>query len=329
MGMREPGNSVEKVSITETEINFTNMFARDGNSVLFYEGKNYFCIGMVDIVNSTKIAATLSTANLGKYYAVFLNTMASVAKRFGAKIVKNVGDSLLYYFTDCSNKGLENCLECCLTMIDANNILNKYLIEHKLPKLNYRVSLDYGQTVIAKSENSYNDDIFGPPVNMCVKINHIANPNGIVIGGDLYQLVKKFTKYNFKQIESCLLGIKTTYPTYSLERKSDASSSFIKIEGETLLIANEDVNTRRKKIATAVQRTLLQLGRPEYELVTQKLETDYRSYLFDCYDNPEYLRRILKNLYGNAYPAIVGMIESELVELQVPEFQLFIQSLRR
>ena len=33
-----------------------------------------------------------------KYYSIFINTMTAIARNFGAKIIKNTGTSLVYFF---------------------------------------------------------------------------------------------------------------------------------------------------------------------------------------------------------------------------------------
>ena len=73
-----------------------------------------YCVGTVDIIDSTKISARLSLEKSAKYYEIFLNTMARVLNRFGGMIVKNVGDSLLFYFPESSKGrryGFMTCLE--------------------------------------------------------------------------------------------------------------------------------------------------------------------------------------------------------------------------
>ena len=49
-------------------------------------------------MDSTKIASQLKENKLFKYYALFLNATATIARNFGAKIIKNAGDCLIYYF---------------------------------------------------------------------------------------------------------------------------------------------------------------------------------------------------------------------------------------
>jgi two-component system, OmpR family, response regulator ChvI len=80
------------------------------------------CVCFVDIVDSTRITSGINNPEkVRKYYEIFLNTMAAIAKNFGANIIKNVGDCLILCYprtADTSNKSAFNdVLECCITMI--------------------------------------------------------------------------------------------------------------------------------------------------------------------------------------------------------------------
>ncbi len=191
--------------------------------VNFLETSQNYCVCLVDIVNSTKISASLTQQKLSKYYEIFLNSMAQIVEGFGGFVIKNIGDSLLYYFPDSSDasKGYDfrNCLECGLKMIEEHENINEILKTQKLPSLDYRISADYGEVSIMETNNSSTIDVFGTPVNMCTKINHIANKNAIVIGSDLYRTVKKINDYEYNIINSCSIGMKYMYPVYSVNRK--------------------------------------------------------------------------------------------------------------
>ena len=185
--------------------------------------EDYF-VSIVDIVDSTKITSFLSQRQACKYYAIFLNAMAAIVQGFGGKIVKNVGDSLLYYFPKkigFSEKLLsKRSLECGIAMLDAGKRINELMREEHLPPVNYRISGDYGTVMIARENHSVRDDLFGPPVNLCSKINRHATPNSMVIGGDMYQIAKSFDEYRFKQCSDYSTGLKFSYPIYSLERNN-------------------------------------------------------------------------------------------------------------
>jgi len=200
----------------------SNMSSSDYLVAFSGQTKNY-CVGLVDMVNSTKLAATLGSAKMTTYYQIFLNSMSRILNRFGGFVIKNVGDCLLYYFPESSKAhrkfGFMSCLECSLAMIEYHDDICKVLDKNKLPCVDYRVSADYGSVVMMSANNSESIDMIGPPVNMCAKINHGAAANGIVVGGDLFSMVRGFHDYRFKEMKGFDLGFKHSYPVYSLERK--------------------------------------------------------------------------------------------------------------
>jgi len=182
--------------------------------------KNY-CIGIVDMVESTKISAEMNEIEWCKYYEIFLNSMAKILPRFGGEVIKNQGDSLLYYFPESSKGrkyGFMSCIECSLSLTEEHDVLCEILKKEGLPCLNYRVSADYGKVVIMKSNNSTSPDLIGPPVNMCSKINHLAQINEVVIGGDLFQNVKEIKDYRYSQKKGFSVGFKYSYPVYGVNR---------------------------------------------------------------------------------------------------------------
>lgn len=66
--------------------------------------------------------------------------------------------------------------------------------------------------------------------------------------------------------------------------------------------------------ALAIERVLLDAGKPILEKVSNKLKKEYKCYIPDCYDHPEYLGNVLKSIFGNSYVTIVEQIKEELVE---------------
>ncbi len=180
------------------------------------------CVAIVDVVNSTNITAALTKENTCKYYGIFLNAMALIAREYGGCVVKNIGDSLLYYFCEeryPNGQSFAKTLECGMAMIKCSKIINSILLKDGLPSVSYRISADYGTVMLAKSVTSSSDDIFGPTVNICSKINRKAKPNSMVIGNDLYESVKHLKNYSFKPIVGQSVGLKFQYPVYSMTQK--------------------------------------------------------------------------------------------------------------
>jgi class 3 adenylate cyclase len=78
-----------------------------------------------------------------------------------------------------------------------------------MPEVNYRISVTYGSVKVAESATSKISDVFGPTVNRCFKINSLCPKNSIVVGINLYDVLKKFTEYEFIQL--CVIEMKQKY----------------------------------------------------------------------------------------------------------------------
>jgi class 3 adenylate cyclase len=203
---------IENLDLQETE-----SFLSD-NMISFEKIYQNYCVGIVDVVDSTKIISKLSQEKACIYYGVFLNTIGYIAQSHGAKVVKNIGDGILFYFPKDSPENLKSALECSSKMQEASEMINKIFYKNKMPKIQYRISLDYGPLMIAKYVTSSCKDIFGPTVNLCAKLNHFAAPGGVVIGSDMHQVAKKIKQFRFAQVDNFQSALKHDYPVYSVER---------------------------------------------------------------------------------------------------------------
>jgi class 3 adenylate cyclase len=180
-----------------------------------------YAVGLVDMIGSTVMATKLRGAQIGIYYEIFLNSMSKVLSRFGGVIIKNIGDCLLFFFPETRHEnrkfGFMSCLECSLAMTEEHSMINQKLKEEHLPPMDYRISIDYGNVFVMKSNDS-TIDLIGTPVNICAKMNHLAPKNGIAIGGDLFQIVKKFKEYDFNELKGYSVLNDKSYPIYSVVR---------------------------------------------------------------------------------------------------------------
>jgi class 3 adenylate cyclase len=198
--------------------------------ISFSNKSQSYCVCFVSMVDSIENTSEIKNAEkIRRYYSIFVNTMAAIARNFGAKIVKNTGISLVYFFPKTSstdNKpAFRDVIECGVTMIAASDIINEKLREEGgLPPLYYRISADYGSVEVARSITSPDtEDLFGSTMNVCSKINSIAPPNEMVIGSDLYYCIGRkssssfFNDYRFKRIgEYSIAGLKHPYQVYSV-----------------------------------------------------------------------------------------------------------------
>ena len=202
----------------------------DSEEICFLPNSHNYCVCFVDMVDSTSITTKISDhQKIRQYYSIFINTMAILVKNYCAKIVKNAGDALIFYFPDGSDPAHEaafkDILECFTVMISARDFINTKLDAQNLPPVSYRVSADYGRVEVATSTSSRTEDLFGSTMNICAKINSMADPNGIVIGGDLYQIIKSFSfinnGYGFSELRGgCSVGLNCRYPVYRVSSRN-------------------------------------------------------------------------------------------------------------
>ena len=72
-------------------------------------------------------------------------------------------------------------------------------------------------------------------------------------------------------------------------------------------------NQMKKTMVTlALKNTLLELGIEEYDKVIDLLQKEHNCTLEDCFENPEYLRNILKDLFGESYPDILNSLAENM-----------------
>ncbi|MEX0765106.1 MAG: hypothetical protein WD033_08080 [Nitrosopumilaceae archaeon] len=67
-------------------------------------------------------------------------------------------------------------------------------------------------------------------------------------------------------------------------------------------------------VTLAIEKTLLTMGKPVLDEVAHRLFANYKCFIPDCHEHPEYLKSVLKELYGNCYNNIVKSIKKNLEE---------------
>ena len=185
------------------------------------------CVGVIDMTDSTRISSKLSDEDITKLYEIFLNFMARIVLKHNGEVIKNIGDALMFRFENADTsdpKVLKNILECCLAMLEAHNKLKEELNAAGMPELDYKISLTYGSVKVAQSTTSNISDIFGPTVNRCFKINSLCPKNSIVVGENMYKIVKDLPEYEFTEL--CVIELKQKYGYNIFEVRRKKLDSF-------------------------------------------------------------------------------------------------------
>ena len=193
--------------------------ASQQDNIFFSEKSRMCCVGFVDMVDSTRITAGLTTRQMSKYYSLFINWVSGIISGYSGNVVKNTGDGLLFYFAlrgDSPIKIVRNCLDSAITLSVLHRSINRKFISELLPELNYRISLDYGEVSFAQTVDSTTSDIFSTTVNICARINKVVEPNKVIIGGDLYRIARNLSGYDFHEVKKTISISKRAYPLYTV-----------------------------------------------------------------------------------------------------------------
>lgn len=286
----------------------------DEDEIKFSRQSESYCVCIIDIVNSTKVTATMTNSeDVRNYYSTFINTVATIARNFGARVIKNVGDSVIYYFpstVDSSNeRAFNNVLECCVNMNAVSSVISDKLVEEGLPPMKYRISADYGKVEIATTKTSQDYDFFGSTINLCSRINKISAPDKILIGGDLFRVLKSLPSlgndYNFRPAGEYSVGVKYTYPLYTVTSKNSQPiiKSFDQIHDLKPIIENLRHRTR-----TAPRVLLVDDDRDI--LFTFRTLLTSQGILVDSYHEP---LEALKHFYDDNY------YDLAVLDIRMPE----------
>ena len=81
------------------------------------------------------------------------------------------------------------------------------------------------------------------------------------------------------------------------------------------------------KLISCIEVVLMRRGNVNYNLVLAKLDSLYDCKIRDCYDKPEYLKTVLKEVYREDYDSIIKEIRLELGELDTEEIGDFMNIL--
>ena len=196
------------------------------------------CVGFIDLVDSTTNIATMDNLeSIKKYYSTFINTISKIVKSYGGKVLKNIGDCILFYFPKTSDindtNSFQKAIECDFKILDERYKINDELARKHLPPFNFRMSLDYGVLDLALVGDYSQTDLFRSTLNLCSKINSssLSIPNNIIIGDRLYKVLKSsniVNNYYFINNGEYKITETNRYPTYNIRRINNHVMSITK-----------------------------------------------------------------------------------------------------
>jgi len=73
-------------------------------------------------------------------------------------------------------------------------------------------------------------------------------------------------------------------------------------------------HVRKALVAFVIEKALLKIGKTTLDQVSNTLYEEHHCYFGDCYEHPEYLAKILHDLFGKSHTVIVESIKNELID---------------
>lgn len=131
-----------------------------------------------------------------------------------------------------------------------------------------------------------------------------------------------------KMTISTQLALNKLQPSATIHEPVDVDE-IIKTVNQLCATSLDSEELMKKTMVTlALKNTLLELGVQEYDKVMSLLQKDFNSTLEDCYENPEFLKQILKDLFGDSYEDILSALNENMKEISTQkEIKDFLQVL--
>jgi CheY-like chemotaxis protein/class 3 adenylate cyclase len=263
------------------------------------------CVGFIDLVDSTKNTITMDNLDyIRKYYSTFINSISESVKSYSGKVIKNIGDCLLFYFpktTDVYNLGVfREVIECGFKILDERYSINQELSKQQLPPFNYRISMDYGVLDLALVGDYSQIDLFGTTINLCSKINTSSSsiPNEIIIGDNFYRILKPFStmlnSYNFINHINYQITENNKYPLYKIKRKNIFGVNNIEVN-DTNSYDEQQLGSSLGNLNNNNKRIIL-VDDEEDVLLTYKVYLDDHDYDVTTFSNPSLAMNYIRNI---------------------------------
>ena len=263
------------------------------------------CVGFIDLVDSTKTTIRMDNSeSLRKYYSTFINSISESVKSYSAKVVKNIGDCLLFYFpktTDVNNIGVfREVIECGFKILDERYSINQELSKQRLPPFNYRISMDYGVLDLALVGDYSQIDLFGTTINLCSKINTSSSsiPNEIIIGDNFYRILKSFPKmlnsYNFINHINYQIIESNRYSLYNIKRKDFSGLNNIEVNDKNPF-DEQQLGSSIRNLNNNNKRIIL-VDDEEDILFTYKVFLEEHDYNVTSFTDPSFAMNYIRNI---------------------------------
>ena len=150
----------------------------------------------VDINHSTEMSLSLPENKFALILQSFAQEISIAVLGYGGYVFKYEGDAVIALFpAEHDNlKACRNALDCSKAILEIiNEVINPAFKANQLPEITVRIGLAYGYALVVlygKSLEKAHIDIVGSSISLASKIASIAQPNQILVGESIYNILK-------------------------------------------------------------------------------------------------------------------------------------------
>jgi adenylate cyclase len=179
-----------------------NMSTQESKKLLkrHVNSKTNLVIMIVDINNSTQMSLSLSENRFALIVQTFAQEISIAVLGYGGYVFKYEGDAVIVLFPAEYNptKACKNALNCSRAILEIiREVLNPVFKTNELPEITVRIGLAYGYGLVVlygKSLEEAHIDIVGSGISLASKIASIAQPNQILVGELVYNILVSSVK---------------------------------------------------------------------------------------------------------------------------------------
>lgn len=200
-----------------------NISLQESEKILepYAESKVTLVILNIDLVESTKLSMILPVDKLAAIIRTFAQEMSLLIAAYGGYVLKYVGDAVLAFFVVNPNPAADlrmympcmNAISCACSMIRViRQGINPILQQYDYPELKVRIGIDVGENVVVQyGWDTYRQDekivlkkphldVLGYTISIAAKITAIAQPDQIIIGQLVYNILEEEQRRTFTRL---------------------------------------------------------------------------------------------------------------------------------
>jgi class 3 adenylate cyclase len=215
-----------------------------------------------DLVGFTEITDKMESEDLTHLLNHYLTEMSKIALQYGATIDKYVGDTIVMFFGDPTTLGVKEdalaCVQMALAMQKrAGELAEQWRNSGIETPLRCRIGIHTGYCTVGNfgSDDRMDYTMVGGTVNLASRLEHEAQPGGVLISFETYAHVKDDVRCEERgrvQVKGIAEPV-ATYAVIGLQQDLEkASTRHLKLELQVDHMSGDE----RKAAADALRRAL-------------------------------------------------------------------------